>query len=156
MAKRAYSITKVGDVSIHLAKKNIALAKDSWVKVEEMPKSQLPEFLKARIGKGKLTASEVAKRGGIAVSYVSELLSGQKDPLSMTGDAILRLAKGLDESPVLVWRAIIGKLKPALKGEALSQILEDYERLEPRAQADLEFVVQQLRKMVSDKSTSNP
>lgn len=122
-----------------------------------MPKSQLQEFLSARIGaRPKLTAAEVAQRGGIAESYISHLKSGTKDASSLTVDAIMRLAKGMGESPLTIFKAATGKYKSGLKDESLQQILEDFSELDSKARGEMEFVIDQLRRMIRERSDRNP
>lgn len=147
----AYSITKSRVVSI-LAKKKISKENLSCDSISEMPKSQLREFLNERIGaRPKFTATEVAQKGGIAESYISHLKSGTKDPMNMTVDAILRLAKGMKESPVALFQAAIGKHKTGLSDASLQQILEDFSQLDSKSRGEMEFVIDQLRRMVAER-----
>jgi transcriptional regulator with XRE-family HTH domain len=139
-----------------VAKKKFSIAKENRVSIPEMPKSQLRDFLNARIGtKPKMTAMEVSERGGIAYSYISELKNGNKQPGSLTVDAILRLAKGLNESPVTVFLAAIGRLEGGLRDQDLQQTLEEFSRLDKKSRNELEFMHEQLRKMIRERLTRN-
>lgn len=144
---------------LHLSiveKKNFSVAKTGCDNILEMSKSQLRDFLNARIGqKPKMTATEVSERGGIAYSYVSELKSGNKKPESLTVDALLRLAKGMKESPVSVFLAAIGKLENGLRDEDVQQTLEEFTQLDKKSRAELEFMHEQFRKMIRERLDRN-
>jgi transcriptional regulator with XRE-family HTH domain len=141
-----------GDVSI-LANEKISIAKDSYDSIALMSRSQLPEFLQARIGgKGKMTATEVAERGGLAVGYLNDLKNDKKDGLSCSADIILRLAKGLNEPPAVVFQAAIGQYKSGLKDESVIQVLEEFASLDPRSRNDLEFIFEQFKRMVRERT----
>lgn len=119
-------------------------------------KTQLRDFLNARIGgKGKLTATEVSDKGGIAFSYISELKNGDKDPLGMSIDALVRLARGMDESPVTLFKAAINKLEFGIRDEDLQQVLEDFAQLDNRARLEIEFVFEQLRRLIRERLDRN-
>jgi transcriptional regulator with XRE-family HTH domain len=137
-----------------VAKQKFSIEKKNCDSISEMPKSQLRDFLNARIGsKPKMTAMEVSERGGIAYSYISELKSGAKKPDSLTVDAIIRLAKGLNESPAIVFLAAIGKLETGLRDEDLQQTMEEFSRLDKKSRNELEFMHEQFRKMIRERST---
>jgi transcriptional regulator with XRE-family HTH domain len=146
MAKMGYSITNRRGVSIGLAKKKFAIEKKTSGR-----KSQIAQFLKARIGKGKKTASKVASEGDIHGGYISELMNNKKDGLSMTADAIARLADGLDESPVTVFKAAIGDLDTATLDDDLVTVLKNFSRLDNDAKAELRFMIDQLKKMTRER-----
>lgn len=140
-----YSITKPNVVSI-LAKKNFSKENDSSDTIPEMAKSQLRDLLNDEIGaKPKLTAREVSQKGGIAEGYLSELKSGAKDPLNMTLDAVLRLAKGLHTSEITIFLAAIGKLRVRRKGQEIEQVVDDLQ-LDPTAKTDLLMAINRIRK----------
>jgi hypothetical protein len=139
-----------------VANKKFSTAKINRDNIPAMPKSQLREFLNARVGpKPKMTAMEVSERGGIAYSYISELKNGHKDADSLTVDAIVRLAKGLNESPTVVFLAAIGKLDAGLRDEDIQQTLEEFSRLDKKSRNELEFMHEQFRKMIRDRLTRN-
>lgn len=98
-----------------------------------------------------MTADEVGKRGGIASSHISELKSGVKDPLQMRAATILRLAKGCNESPVTIFKAIIGKLEQGVQDEAMAQILNDFSRLSVKDREQLEFVIRHLKDEIAKR-----
>ena len=137
-------------------KKKFSIANENRDSIPEMPKSQLRDFLNARIGpKPKMTAMEVSERGGIAYSYISELKNGHKHADSMTVDAVVRLAKGLEVSPAVVFLAAIGKLDSGLRDEDLQQTLEEFSRLDKKSRNELDFMHEQLRKMIRERLTRN-
>jgi hypothetical protein len=139
-----------------LAIKSFAEAKDTCDSIPRMPKSQLRDFLNERIGpRPKLTAMEVSKRGGISYSYISELKDGKKDPASLTVDAVRRLAKGLNEPPVIVFLAAMGKLKSGLKDEYLHQLLEDFSQLDNKSKGEFDFMIEQFRRMIDQRLNRN-
>jgi len=142
----AYSITNSKVVSI-LAKKNFSNENDSCDSIDQMPKSQLRDLLNELIGpKPKLTAREVSQKGGIAEGYVSELKSGAKDPLNLTLDAVLRIAKGLGKSEVTIFLAAIGQLKTGRKEEGIEQILNDTPHLDAKTRTDIMLAIEGIRK----------
>lgn len=141
----SYSITKPIVVSI-LAKKNFSNENDSSDTIPEMAKSQLRDLLNELIGaKPKLTAREVAQKGAIAEGYLSELRSGAKDPLNMTLDAVLRLAKGLQKPDITIFLAAVGRLNTRRRGQGIEQIVNDLQ-LDQKAKAELLLAIDQIRR----------
>jgi hypothetical protein len=159
LANCRYFTAKVGSVSI-LANKKIATANQSCVSISEMGKKHLQEFLKARVSiggeNGKLSPTEVQKQGGPTKGYVGELLDAKRDIDKMGVNTILSLATGLNEDPVLVFQAVIGKTERNFKDPSLAQILEDYSSLTDRQQAKLRFIINHLREAIRGvKADSN-
>lgn len=156
MAKTGALYNEIMPLSI-VAKQKFSIEKINRDNISEMPKSQLRDFLNARIGpKPKMTAMEVSERGGIAYSYISELKNGHKPADSLTVDAILRLAKGLRESPLIIFKAATGNLESGLRDEDLQQTLEEFSELDKKSRNELEFIHEQFRKMIRERSTRNP
>ena len=154
LANLAYSITKGGSVSI-AANKKFSTANKSRINMsEEMPRTQLPEFLEARITtedeEGKLSGSEVERLGGPAKSHISQLMSGSKDPWGMSAKTICKLATGLGEDPILVFRAVIGKLEKGITNEAEQRTFDRYKTLTPEEQSLLEFQWKNLRHNIDE------
>jgi hypothetical protein len=140
-----YSITKPRVVSI-LAKKNFSNENLSRDSIPAMDTSQLRDLLNDEIGpKPKMTAREVSLKGGIAEGYLSELKSGAKDPLNMTLDAVLRLAKGLHQSEITIFLAAIGKLKIRRKAQGVEKIV-DALQLDPAAKTELLLAINEIRR----------
>lgn len=151
MAKTGELYNETMSLSI-VAKKKFSIEKDNCDSISEMAKSQLRDFLNVRIGtKPKMTAMEVSERGGIAYSYISELKNGHKAGDSLTVDAILRLAKGLRESPLVIFKAATGTLESGLRDEDIQQTLDEFSRLNTKSRNELEFMHEQFRKMIRER-----
>lgn len=134
------------------ANKKIAVAKQSQSSILLMPKSQLAEFMQARIGgKGKLTASEVAEVARVSGSYISDLKNGKRDPWSCSAEIICRLAKGMKVSEVSLFQAIIGKAKPGVTDEYAAYVLEKFSKLKNHDRNDLEFWLRKLDELIDER-----
>jgi hypothetical protein len=64
-------------------------------------------------------------------------------------EKILGLAKGLKESPTVVFEACAGELYPGLNDASVAQLLSDYSELGAKGKtADVEFAMRLLREKV--------
>jgi hypothetical protein len=122
-----------------------------------MPKVSLSDLIAKRVGPSvpkatRLTYEEIAERSGglISATHINDLKVGRRDPKRLTVEKILALAKGLHESPVVVFEACTGELYPGLNDATVAQLLSDYSELRSkgRANTDLEFAMRLLREKV--------
>ena len=102
-----------------------------------MGKSRLPELID-KVKAAGLSYRDIQRRAGgetqIAHSTLYAAHKGESDNLTLK--KILALAKGLGESPTVVFEAAIGKQPAELKVESVRQALEDFSRLPQRDQND--------------------
>lgn len=117
-----------------------------------MPKSQFVPFLNERVSTDgdpqKLSPTEVEANGGPTKGYIGEMLAGKKDPLVMGVDTLLKFSKGLREDPVILFKAIIGKLERNFREPSLGHILEEYDDLTQKEQEQLRFIVNHLQQAI--------
>lgn len=111
-----------------------------------MPKSRLPELIDKAKSAG-LSYRDIQRRAGgesqIAVSTIQLIHKGQSDNLTL--NKIMALARGLGESPTVVFEAAIGRSSNAIKDDAMRQFLEDFARLPARGNEDLKGMVELLK-----------
>src|SRR5690349_3888099 len=125
------------------AKKNIALANVTDIRMRRMPKNHpLAELIGSRVDEGvpnRMTYDDVAKRSGgrISGNYVNELRHGVKDPARLSVTKIIGLAKAFGESPLVVFAAAMGKTQSHLRDKSLEQTLSDYSDLPAKDQEEL-------------------
>lgn len=113
--------------------------------IVRMPKSRLPELIeKAR--KSGLTFRDIRRRSGdqIPLSSLNAWHKGRPPNPNLTTETILALAKGMGESPVVVFEAVIGKSSPTLRDESMAQLLEDFGRLASRDRDELRVIIEML------------
>lgn len=112
------------------------------VKMHSMPKSRLPELIDKARSSG-LTFRDIRRRSGdqIPLSTLNALQKGKDPTPNLTTETIMALAKGLGESPTIVFEAAIGKGPTGIKDESLAQIFEDLLRLSARDRQDPHIVV---------------
>ena len=111
-----------------------------------MAKSRLPELIeKAR--KSGLTFRDIQRRSGgqLPLSSLNAWHKGRPPNPNLTVETILALARGMGESPGIVFEAVIGKTSTALKDESMEQLLEDFGRLSPRDREELRVIIEMLR-----------
>ena len=134
------------------AKKKIAIAKPAKEIAEPIRKSQLSEFMEARIGpeRGKLRGADVARIAGVTDGYISELRRGKKDAWGCSADMVCRLAAGMGESEVSVFLAIIGKMKPGITDEYAAHVMEKFSKLRSQDRDKVEFMLKKLSEMIDD------
>lgn len=136
------------------ANKKFSTANKSRIKLDEMPRSQLRQFMEERITdsgeEGKLSKADVANRSGLTRGYIGELINGVKNPFGIGAETILKLAKGFGEDPVLVFRAIIGRLEKGVKNEWEQRVFDRYKSLTPDEQAQLAFQWKNLRNNIDE------
>lgn len=111
-----------------------------------MPKSRLPELIEKAKSAG-LSYRDIQRRAGgesqIAVSTIQLAHTGQADNLTLS--KILALARGLGESPIVVFEAAMGKISTGSQDESFSQLLEDFTNLPTRDKNELTVVLEMLR-----------
>lgn len=149
-----------------LVNKKIAVANVSDIRMRRMPKQQLhplAELIAQRVDEGvvdRLTYDEVERRSGgrISASYVNELRNGKKDPSRLRVDKIIGLAKGLGESPVVVFEAAIGLPHTQLRDKTVEQLLADFMSLSSHDRNDpvLRYAYNQFHEKVQEKLNRNP
>lgn len=112
-----------------------------------MPKSRLPDLIEKAKAAG-LSLRDIRRRGGgqIPISTISNLHKGNYQ--NLTVETILELAKGIGESPTVVFEALIGKSATSVKDESLRQLLEDFASLPARDREDLSVLIDSLKQQV--------
>jgi hypothetical protein len=136
-----YYITGNRGVSSKTYNKNV-LAYTLDVKMHSMPKSRLPELIDKARNSG-LTFRDIRRRSGdqIPLSTLNALQKGKDPAPNLTTETIMALAKGLGESPTIVFEAAIGKSATGIRDESVAQLFEDLLRLSPRDRQDPHIVV---------------
>src|SRR5690349_8830855 len=138
---RGVLYTRVQSVSSKTYKKNIVTyAMD--VKIIRMPKSRLPELIDKARDSG-LTFRDIRRRSGdqIPLSTLNALHKNKPPNPNLTIETILALAKGLGESPAVVFEAAIGRVAKGITDETVSQIFEDFCRLTAKEREDPKLMV---------------
>lgn len=149
----AYYKSERSDVSI-LSNKKIIQSNITEVRIRTMPKSRLPELIDKAKAAG-LSYRDIQRRAGgekqIAHSTLYSAHKGESENLTLK--KILALAKGLGESPSVVFEAAIGKSPTGLKDETVRQVLEDFSRLSLRDQNDplLQAILEMFRAEVQKR-----
>lgn len=133
-----------------MAKKKIAIAK------KDKPKgpffnTPFCRYLNSRIGaKPKLTATDVAERGGVSMNYISELKNGKTDPAAIGAAIIKGLADGLDESPCTILRIANDETYEDLRDEDLEHVLKLFSRLDQDGKNAHRSMVDHLKRTVRE------
>ena len=121
-----------------------------------MPKSRLPDLIDKAKATG-LSYRDIQRRAGgesqIAVSTIQLAHKGQSDNLTL--NKILALARGLGESPTVVFEAAIGKVSTGVRDESFRQLLEDFARLRPRDKDELAPIFEMLRTEIQKRLDRN-
>ena len=114
-------------------------------KIGQMAKSQLPELIRKAKSAG-LSFRDIQRRAGgdkaIALSTLNQMDKGKADNLTL--QKILALAKGLGESPTVVFEAAIGKAPAAFKDDSIRQFLENFANLPARDREELRLSLEML------------
>lgn len=127
-------------------------ANESETTISDMPKNtELGNLIKRVREEKGITYEEISRASGglISKNYVHNLEKGSLANKRMVvgSDRILGLAKGLGESPTVVFEAVIGMTpKNSLpRDETLKQMLEDYSELPSRDRDELKLLMEMLR-----------
>lgn len=151
-----HSIPNALGVSIP-AKEKIAVANVSDIRIRRMPKLHpLAELIAARVDEGvkdRLTYEDIERRSGgrISKNYVNELRNGKKAPLKMSVGKILGLAKGLGESPGVIFDAAMGLPQSQLRDKSVEQLLTDFTSLPARDREELRYIYNHFHEKVQEK-----
>lgn len=153
-----HSITKMTVVSIP-ANKKVATANVTHIRMRRVPRTQphpLAEIIGSRVDEGvpnRMTYDEIAKRSGgkISANYVNELRNGIKDPAKLSVIKIIGLAKGLGESPVVIFRAAMGQRQTHLGEESAEQVIADFSELPAKDREELRFIYDHFRAQVQER-----
>jgi hypothetical protein len=139
------------------ALKKIAIADENWDSIRQMPKVTVADLIARRVDpsvpKGsRLTYDEIAERSGgrISSTHVNDLKNKKKFPEKLTVEKVVGLARGLGESPVVVFEAASGDLQPGLKEPTLAKLLADFSALSPKQRENVEFAVRMLRERIDE------
>jgi transcriptional regulator with XRE-family HTH domain len=133
-------------------------ANESETTISDMPKNTELGALIKRVREEKgITYEEISRVSGglISKNYVHNLEKGSLDNKRMVvgSDRILGLAKGLGESPSVVFEAVIGVTakNSTPRDETLKQMLEDYSNLSARDRDELKLLLEMLRKEIYER-----
>lgn len=121
-----------------------------------MPKSRLPELIdKAR--ESGLTFRDIRRRSGdqIPLSTLNALHKNRPPNPNLTIETILALARGLGESPAVVFEAAIGRVALKLRDETLEQLLSDFQELPHGDREALRVIIEMLRTEVTKRLDRN-
>lgn len=139
-------------MSSNLTNKNVIESYTSRVRIFPMPKSRLPELIEKAKSAG-LSYRDIQRRAGgesqIAVSTIQLAHTGQADNLTLS--KILALARGLGESPIVIFEAAMGKISAGVQDEAFRQLLEDYTKLPKGDKDDLGTIIEMLRSEIQKR-----
>jgi transcriptional regulator with XRE-family HTH domain len=139
-----------------VSNKKIIQSYSAEVTISDMPKSRLPDLIDKAKATG-LSYRDIQRRAGgesqIAVSTIQLAHKGQSDNLTL--NKILALARGLGESPTVVFEAAIGKVSTGVRDESFRQLLEDFARLRPRDKDELAPIFEMLRTEIQKRLDRN-
>lgn len=132
-----------------VSNKNFDLSNEAEGKLPAMPKATetLAAFI-SRIRRDKnLTLQQVADSSGgrISPNYVYNLEKGFPTD-NLGAKKIVGLGRGLDESPILIFRLVAGLAET--KDELLSEMIGEYSVLSKSDQDDLKLMIELLRKEI--------
>jgi hypothetical protein len=115
-------------------------------RIFRMPKSRLPELIEKALKSG-LSFRDIRRRAGnqIPLSTLNSLHKGRSDNPNLTTATICALAKGLGESPSVVFEAVIGRSTIAVKDDSLRQLVEDFAALPARDREELRLTLDMLK-----------
>lgn len=114
-----------------------------------MPKNQLKDYLVEVLEeKRTMTATEIADRSGMSTGYLSELKRGIKPIDSLSVDLIVRLARGLNESPERIFQLATNRSKHKVTSADALEILEEFSQLTPAQQEKCQFILEHLKTTV--------
>lgn len=136
-----------------IANNKFVMANTILATLRQMPKSRLPELIAKRMEDADLSFRDVEKRSGdkISANYVHDLRNGKYDPLNVAVSKLVALAKGLGESPIVIFEAVLGKGPNGIKDETLAQMLEDYASLPAREREELQLLIEVLREKIQER-----
>lgn len=138
------------------ALKKIAIADNYWGSIRRMAKVTLADLIARRVESApkasRLTYDEIAERSGgrISSTHVNDLKNLKKFANKLTVEKVVGLAKGLGESPLVVFEAACGELQTGLKDSTLAQLLADFSELTPKQRENLEFAIRLLREKIDE------
>lgn len=118
--------------------------------VRGMARSGLPQLISKALASG-LSFRDIHKNSGRKVS-LGQLNSWHKGTsANMTVETVVALAKGLGESPTVVFEAVVGRSPNVLRDDSLKQILEDFTTLSARDHDELEVLIDCLKHQVQKR-----
>ena len=127
-------------------------------KIDSMPKSRLPELIEKARNTG-LSFRDIQRRAGgsdrISLSTINAAHKGSAAADNLSLNKILALAKGLGESPTVVFEAAIGKTSTGIRDESMRQLLEDFGRLPNRDKDELKPILEMFRAEVQKRLDRN-
>lgn len=125
-------------------------------KILKMPKSRIPELIDKARDSG-LSFRDIRRRAGgqIPLSTLNALHKNRPPNPNLTTETILALAKGLGESPTVVFDALIGKVANGIRDESLKQFLEDFGTLSARDREELRPTIEMLKTEVQKRLDRN-
>lgn len=114
-------------------------------RILKMPKSRIPELIDKARDSG-LSFRDIRRRAGdqIPLSTLNALHKNRPPNPNLTTETILALAKGLGESPTVVFDALIGKVSTGIRDESLRQFCEDFTKLPARDREELRPMIEML------------
>ena len=115
--------------------------------VRLMARTGLPQLIDKALASG-LSFRDIHRRAGGTPSLSTLNLLHKGRQTNLTVESVVALAKGLGESPTVVFEAAVGRSPNVIRDESLKQILEDFAKLPARERDELEVLIESLKHQI--------